>query len=77
MAFIVTREEAFDLLLDYVGEFEADYDLDAVFAELDHTFHLTGPADEPSWKAARTRWNAIPEDRLDAVLNAYDRTLTS
>lgn len=76
MSFVVTRQEAFDLLLDYVGDFKADYDLDAAFAELDNTFHLTGPADKPSWRAARDRWDAIPDDHLDAVLNQYDRTLT-
>lgn len=76
MPFVVTRQEAFDLLLDYVGDFEADYDLDAAFAELDNTFHLTGHADEPSWRAAQKRWNAIPTDHLDSVLKQYDRTLT-
>jgi hypothetical protein len=75
MPFIVTRDEIFPFLLDYVGEFEADYDLDAVFAELDDRFHLTGHTDQPSWRAARQSWSDIPTDELDAILAKYDRTL--
>lgn len=61
----LTHQELTALVLDELGIWEAQYNVEAIVGELDDSYHLTGPD-------ATTGFYDIPEDELRAVCATYD-----